>query len=74
MNRSTVVHHLLLSGMVASILSLHPLLSGELLQQPEPIPPAPIPAPTPKPLPPAPHPAPSPKPIPPAPPGRIVLP
>lgn len=37
-------------------------------QQPEPIPPAPIPGPSPKPLPPAPIPPPAPKPIPPAPP------
>lgn len=37
-------------------------------QQPEPIPPAPIPGSSPKPLPPAPIPPPAPKPIPPAPP------
>ncbi len=40
---------------------------GQTLQNPEPIPPAPVPGPSPKPLPPEPIPAPTPKPIPSAP-------
>lgn len=54
-------------------LAAHLLAPIPVLQQPEPIPPAPIPSPSPRPLPPAPIPPPAPKPIPPAPPQETTL-
>lgn len=62
-------HHVVRTRCVASYLLVVPLwLPIQALEQPEPIPPAPIPGPAPQPLPPSPIPAPTPKPIPPAPP------